>query len=466
MLHWDGKLLPNITGREKVERLPILVSQDKNEQLLGVPKLKNGTGAEIASAVFDEISGWELLEHIQAICFDTTASNTGPFKGASALLEQKLGRQLLYLPCRHHIMELILRAVFELKLTKSPSPNVSLFERFKAQWKDLEQHEISPGIDDPYVAKRINLATRSKITQFCEHQLSKEICRSDYREFLELILMFLGEKVPNRSKLRPPGPTHHARWMGKGIYSLKTFLLRNHFQWKDANEKNGVRDVCIFLVLFYVNVWFSCSIGAEAPNNDLNLLKDGIAYTAVDPAVSRTILAKFRNHLWYLSQEAVGLAFFDANVSTGEKTKMVESLCLGESSDDNDEDDDEYDGEVIVPKRITATAAQIRKSYKSKKLSSFVTPNTMKFFKRFGISTDFLKFDPNTWEFRDDYNAGVEICYNIRVVNDIAERGVKLITEFNQILTNDEQMKQFLLQVVAEYRKQYSSCGKNQLLDD
>lgn len=41
------------------------------------------------------------------------------------------------------------------------------------------------------------------------------------------------------------------------------------------------------------------------------------------------------------------------------------------------------------------------------------------------------------------------------VVNDVAERNVKLIEEYNTILTKDEDQKQYHLQVVNEYRKKY-----------
>ncbi|XP_067625295.1 uncharacterized protein [Eurosta solidaginis] len=43
-LHWDGKLLPALTRNEKVDRLPIIISCGRMEQLLEVPALKSGTG--------------------------------------------------------------------------------------------------------------------------------------------------------------------------------------------------------------------------------------------------------------------------------------------------------------------------------------------------------------------------------------------------------------------------------------
>ena len=59
-VHWDGKLLPDLTGNEKVDRLPILASGLGVSQLLAVPKLPNGTGEAMASAVYASITDWGI----------------------------------------------------------------------------------------------------------------------------------------------------------------------------------------------------------------------------------------------------------------------------------------------------------------------------------------------------------------------------------------------------------------------
>ena len=41
----------------------------------------------------------------------------------------------------------------------------------------------------------------------------------------------------------------------------------------------------------------------------------------------------------------------------------------------------------------------------------------------------------------------------MRIVNDTAECGVKLFEKYNSLLTNDEEEKQFILQVVEANRK-------------
>lgn len=96
--------------------------------------------------------------------------------------------------------------------------------------------------------------------------------RKDYREFLELVVMFLGGNLPTGNRFRALGPIHHARWMAKAIYSLKIFLFRDQFHMT-SHEESGLKNICIFIVLMYQKSWFTASNAIEAPRNDLELLK-------------------------------------------------------------------------------------------------------------------------------------------------------------------------------------------------
>lgn len=139
VLHFDGKILPDINGTQKVDRLPVIVSNRNGEQLLGIPRTPDGTGEDIASAVYDVIDDWGLLPNIQAICCDTAAANTGRVNGACSFLQRRIGRTLMMLPCRHHIMELILRSVFDVKMGSSSAPVVLLFKRFQGKWSKFNK---------------------------------------------------------------------------------------------------------------------------------------------------------------------------------------------------------------------------------------------------------------------------------------------------------------------------------------
>lgn len=91
----------------------MLVSGHEWHQLLGVPALDKGTGEGQAKAVYELLKEWDMSEDVCAMVSDTTASNIGEVNGACILLERLLGRDLLYLACRHHVFELLLKTAFE-----------------------------------------------------------------------------------------------------------------------------------------------------------------------------------------------------------------------------------------------------------------------------------------------------------------------------------------------------------------
>ena len=55
-----------------------------------------------------------------------------------------------------------------------------------------------------------------------------------------------------------------------------------------------------------------------------------------------------------------------------------------------------------------------------------------------GIDSSFLQQDPQTWEGIEEYQFAVRRAASLKVVNGYAERGVALMTDFNPILTKNE----------------------------
>lgn len=374
--------------------------------------------------------------------------------------------------------------------------------KFEPGTKDAEVNEHLRGIAKPMMA-------------FIEDQMKlekgKPHFRADYFELLELSLMFLGGKLqknPNQVIFHPPGANHHARWMAKALYCLKIFLFRKQFKIPEK-EMRGLGAICVFIIRFYLKLWFQSTKPQSAARLDLQFIQDMIRYIKVDPVMSRKILQKFSNHLWYLSEEAVGMAFFDASISVATKKKMVRNLCLNEygqvsspvepepdtdtetSTDDSkaERDDEEgaieeefcyedeleededldlddsnvssRDGDAFeeYPHKVIADVNELIKTYANKDISDFVTRITFQFFRRFQIGTDFLGKDPSTWKYNKSYLEGLEIVSKLKVVNDTAERGIQLMSTYNQMLTKNEKETQFVLQVVEFYRKKYPSSN-------
>ena len=164
--------------------------------------------------------------------FDTTASNTGAKNGACVLLEKHIGRNLLYLACRHHVHELIIGGVFTVLFSPSSGPNIQLFQRFQQFWRNINHKNFRP-LEDPHLELPHVKKLKEDVVQFLKEILSTKneyMPRDDYKEMIELSLLVLGvSSEENVYHFKLPGAYHVARWMAKVIYCLKIFLFRDEF---------------------------------------------------------------------------------------------------------------------------------------------------------------------------------------------------------------------------------------------
>lgn len=333
-IHWDGKLLPGLDVRSrKEERLPIVISYSDKEQLLAVPKLESSSGKDQEKAIRTVLYDWNLIDKVQIICCDTTSTNTGRFNGACALLEQSLERDLVLFACRHHVYELVLKGVFEVKIKQSiGSPEIQIFKKIRDNWKNIDSNKIEPCID--FVRKHISDEKILSNLMFYKAALKKTFIRDDYRELIELCVVFLDGDPEKKIKIKPPGALHKARWMARAIYSLKICLLQSQVNIA-ANDKSALRDICVFVAIIYVKPWLECTEAVKAPNQDLRFLKEVKGYNEIDETISIAAVSKFCNHLWYLSEEAVILSLFDDEVDNETKTNIIVNLNREKISDFN-----------------------------------------------------------------------------------------------------------------------------------
>ncbi|KAL4721447.1 hypothetical protein ACJJTC_007164 [Scirpophaga incertulas] len=306
---------------------------------------------------------------------------------------------MLWFACRHHIMEIMLSGVVDQSLAPSSGPDIQLFKRFKNSWDSIDQSDFKTITDD--AEANILAEVAADRISFAKKQLQVHQPRDDYKEMLNLTIIFLGGVPEKGVSFRRPAGLHRARWMARAFQS--------------------------------------------APRNDLQLLKDLKAFESVNKNLATIALKKILNHLWYLSEELVSLAFFDDELSVQEKKKMVEALKI--------------EGTHDCLKRINLDMATIHE----KNIENFVSSNSLKFFQVLGISSDFFYKDVETWNEDPDYIAAKNIVHSLRVVNDIAERGVALMEEYNKLITTNEEQKQYLLLLVKEYRKKYPNTNKSTL---
>jgi len=319
------------------------------------------------------------------------------------------------LACRNHIAELVVGAAFELTSDASTSPEMLLYKRFRKHWKDIDQKNFKPASTHDLA---LVASAREDIINFARVHLEVKQPRDDYREFLELSVIFLGVIPECGVRFQVAGAMHHARWIAKVIYAIKIWLFRDQFRMA-ASEKRGIRDLATFAVIIHFKTWITVPTGAEAPLNNFRLMVELLKYP--HEAISRATSKMLGRHLWYLSEELVGLAIFDPRASLKKKRLML--AAMEDPAPDH------------PPKRPEVNSAAFLSTLG---LEQFCTKNTKRLFSTLGLSqiSTFLAMDPSEWDEEETLQEALRIINGLAVVNDRAERDVALIQEFNKKLTS------------------------------
>lgn len=190
VLHWDGKILAKWSAVDgKTDRLAVVVSNGNDTKILGAAELDNGSAINQFNAIEVMLNEWNIGHHIKAICCDTTSTNTGEKQGICARLRKKYNDELLTVPCRRDILELVISKAYSIALNdNSQSPNITLFERFKAEWNTIDATKTEDMTKFDKVKKAIDSTERQAIITFVRQQLVfQKPQRHNYIEFLELI---------------------------------------------------------------------------------------------------------------------------------------------------------------------------------------------------------------------------------------------------------------------------------------
>ena len=340
----------------------------KKHKLLGVPSLGRGSlkknyGQTVCNRVMEELQKWKCVNSIKEMVFDTTPTNTGVHTGACVTFQKSLGKPIFWLACRHHVLEIILSKVFcSLGIEKSTTPEIEIFKKFKDNWGNIRNHN-----DGNFVYLEVTPEVRQKY-----QNLKFSGLRDDYRELVNLALIYT--KIQSSLGFTPqrPGAVSRARWMSKVIYSLKIVLLSHQNSVKsifDTTCLNKLKCFVDFCINCYIPYWINCTVASAAPGNDLDLIKTLQSYKSTDEKCANSALSAINRHLWYLVEELVPLSLFDDGTSRSVKAKVAEAL----NQQINQERPKTFRKKNEIPKRPVL-------SNNKRDLADFVGSNSMLFF--------------------------------------------------------------------------------------
>lgn len=459
VIHWDGKLmdtLGNDYGTE--ERLPILVSGVGGVKLLGVPALTHKStekiGPQISRATKELLDDWKCSDNISGMVFDTTSSNTGGISAACISIQSALSRFLLWLACRHHVGEVVLTVVWDsLQIEVSKSPDISLFTRFKENFEHIDYNDLQD-LDVPDIPSSVSDPIKDlchKVLKTMVEGTTTNLGRGDYKELVELTLVYLGETSGFKG-FRRPGALHKARWMSKILYSIKIVLLNKKIEGTvlGRGQLPRLKRFIKFVVTCYVPWWLTASIASTAPYNDLNFINTALLYE--DSVVSKAALTALSRHMWYLTEELVPLSLFSKMKDEVKEKIRIKLLTYEKLTAAMKRKGTEY-GKPQFPPIPTSP---------DQDLTNFIGQDSWMFFHILKLDTSFLELPAKDWANDPAYNSCKEIVSNLCVVNDAAERGVKLCYDFLPTAKKDKKLQE-VLQVVENSRNKLPNMRKRQL---
>jgi len=288
-------------------------------------------------------------------------------------------------------------------------------------------------------------------------------------------MVLLWEVPPNGIFYRKPGACHKARFMARFmafcLYVLKMLLfIRQMKLVPEAVE--GLLRLGMFFVTIYIPYFLKASIGADAAVNDLALYKALCNYIDVDgPIVTAALevrllilllclllqllpllllltcyhahLQVLSRHGWYTCQQTMVYSLFSHKVTLEQKSRIASRILTFE-----------------VPEQYRLGKPVFQELTESTELQDLVGPYSHMIFTILGTDKDWLAQDPASWQESESYREMEDYVRNVKVTNDMAERGIKMATDYSKILTKNPEMRKKLLQGVEMSRKIHPDMKK------
>ena len=206
-----------------------------------------------------------------------------------------------------------------------------------------------------------------------------------------------------------------------------------------------------FILLFYAKHWFNTPLAGSAPRQDLEFMSGVLKYRDINPSLSFKVLCSAYCHLWYLTPQLIILALTDKELEDSSRVEMASVLHRQER-------------EVVTTGNPTFPVLPQGASNTREYMSTLIGPGSWLVFDLLKLMgpQDWLLSPTSEWHLSPEYMKLDTFSSNLVVVNDIAERGIHLATDFINRVDSEEQ-REALFQVVEDFRGRVKDTTKASL---
>ncbi len=206
-----------------------------------------------------------------------------------------------------------------------------------------------------------------------------------------------------------------------------------------------IRAFAIFITHIYAKWWLTCEKAVDAAWNDLTLYHHLQAYKAVDEGIATSAIKALERHRWYLTGEMLPLALFSSKVPNDDKRALARAILEHKPADLHMHIPEQRFGTGFgKPKFPTLLPTTSLADLANKDCWLGCTSCTL------------IQNYVSRCEGMGDQCCVQKSEVNVRamnLVNDCAERGVKLTSDFVAV-ARKEQHLQNVLQAVERDRNQ------------
>ena len=217
-----------------------------------------------------------------------------------------------------------------------------------------------------------------------------------------------------------PGTQHRARWMSSCIYSLKILLLQNQLEIEAANLEK-LQSFGKFVAVFYSSMWFRTPLASEAAYNDLVFYKKMLECQTKPKLnnIFERLIPAMNRHLWYLTEELLPFALCSTQLAHEEKEVLARKLFNLYLENQHKV----FELQKPIFPHIT----------QSTQMSDLVGKRSVLLLQHFKFSIDdvqFLRRAHNQWFKYDSCKRLEQLVMKMKVTNDTAERGIKILEDY------------------------------------
>ena len=188
------------------------------------------------------------------------------------------------------------------------------------------------------------------------------------------------------------------------------------------------------------------------PIPDSHFFQQMLNFTEINPHLGFTVIESITNHTWYLTEQWVIASLADEDCPAEERKAVATALSQTPRPESFPP------GKPKLPKDFWPESGDMPS------LSQFVGPKSWllpHILKLTDENMEWLHLEVHQWSLMSGYKKFSSFVHGLVVVNDPAERGVKLIQDFIDT-SQDEELRQWQILSESDQRKKYSKNMRKQ----